>query len=176
MISSFKIYWYSTINRDEDTQIPEKAKEYLQESFADWYDPAPTIISHTEPTAILRNDLYDRPPIDRWHDERAVLLGDAAHPTTPNMGQGAAMAIESAVVLASCLEEYDNLPTAIQRYERLRMPRTQSITNRSWSIGKIAGASNPLGVAVRNLSIRFMAGFAYKGSKRLFEYDIYALK
>ena len=175
-IGKHKIYWFLTINRDQNSKIPQEAKEYLLESFGDWYDPVPAIISHTESDAILRNDLYDRLPIDRWHDERAVLLGDAAHPTTPNMGQGAAMAIESAAVLASCLEEYDDLPTAIEQYERLRMPRTQTITKRSWSIGQIATVSNPLWVAVRNLSIRLMSGFAYKGSKRLFEYDIYALK
>ena len=53
----------------------------------------------TEESKILRNDIYDREPLERWGEGKATLLGDAAHPMTLNLGQGACQAIEDAVVL-----------------------------------------------------------------------------
>jgi FAD-dependent urate hydroxylase len=56
-----------------------------------------------------------------------VLLGDAAHATTPTLGQGAAQASEDALVLAACLSEEASLSEAVQRYDRERRARTQQI-------------------------------------------------
>lgn len=63
------------------------------------------LISATEEAAILRTDIYDRDPVKkRWGAGRVTLLGDAAHPMTPDLGQGACQAIEDAVALVGCLE------------------------------------------------------------------------
>jgi salicylate hydroxylase len=72
--------------------------------------------------------LLDRPPLPHWSEERATLLGDAAHPMFPFFAQGAAQAIEDAAVLARCLADGIEDPTAaLRRYERLRIPRTSRL-------------------------------------------------
>jgi 2-polyprenyl-6-methoxyphenol hydroxylase-like FAD-dependent oxidoreductase len=72
--------------------------------------------------------ILDRDPLPRWSDERVVLLGDACHPMTPYMAQGAATAMEDAAVLARCIEEgAGDLPAAFALYEANRKPRTSRI-------------------------------------------------
>jgi 2-polyprenyl-6-methoxyphenol hydroxylase-like FAD-dependent oxidoreductase len=73
--------------------------------------------------------ILEREPLPRWSDGRVVLLGDACHPMTPYMAQGAATAIEDAAVLARCLKEVDaeDIEGAFQRYEAHRKPRTSRI-------------------------------------------------
>ena len=73
--------------------------------------------------------LVERDPLPRWSEGRAVLLGDACHPMTPYMAQGAAAAIEDAAVLSRCLEgvEADGIERALRRYERSRKERTSRI-------------------------------------------------
>jgi 2-polyprenyl-6-methoxyphenol hydroxylase-like FAD-dependent oxidoreductase len=73
--------------------------------------------------------ILERDPLATWSDGRVALLGDACHPMTPYMAQGAATAIEDAAVLARCLEEVegDDIPAAFRRYEATRKPRTSRI-------------------------------------------------
>ncbi len=73
--------------------------------------------------------LFAREPLPRWSAERVTLLGDACHPMTPYMAQGAATAIEDAVVLSRCLDgvERDGIATALKRYEESRKERTARI-------------------------------------------------
>jgi 2-polyprenyl-6-methoxyphenol hydroxylase-like FAD-dependent oxidoreductase len=66
-----------------------------------------------------------------------ALLGDAAHPTTPNLGQGACQALEDAVVLADCLRQSGDVEQALRRYEQQRQRRTAAITTGSWRIGRV---------------------------------------
>ena len=73
--------------------------------------------------------LFERDPLPRWSTARVTLLGDACHPMTPYMAQGAATAIEDAAVLSRCLRDVtqDTLAAALQRYEASRKPRTARI-------------------------------------------------
>src|SRR5262245_1523481 len=73
--------------------------------------------------------ILERAPLARWSQGRVVLLGDACHPMTPYMAQGAATAIEDAAVLARCLAEVevDDIEEAFRRYEAHRKPRTSVI-------------------------------------------------
>jgi 2-polyprenyl-6-methoxyphenol hydroxylase-like FAD-dependent oxidoreductase len=73
--------------------------------------------------------ILEREPLPRWSDGRVVLLGDAAHPMTPYMAQGAATAIEDAAVLARCLDAVDgeDVEGAFRRYEAHRKPRTSAV-------------------------------------------------
>lgn len=91
--------------------------------FAGWAEPLPAVIA-AAPQA-HRWALFDRDPLPRWTDGRVVLLGDACHPMPPFQAQGAAMAIEDAIVLARVLADDRAHPeTALKRYEELRKPRT----------------------------------------------------
>ncbi|MDP2333251.1 MAG: FAD-dependent monooxygenase [Reyranella sp.] len=79
--------------------------------------------------SVHKRILVDREPLERWGDGRTALLGDAAHPMTPYMAQGAAMAIEDAAVLSRCLEsvDRDGVAAALERYEATRRARTARI-------------------------------------------------
>ena len=82
------------------------AKATLSHLFSGWHRPVVDLVEAAEEGTILRTDIYDREPLgERWGIGRVTLLGDAAHPMTPNLGQGACQAIEDAVVLALCLGE-----------------------------------------------------------------------
>ena len=80
-------------------------------------------------TETRRWAMFDRSPLERWSAGRVALLGDAAHPMLPFFAQGAAQAIEDAVVLADCLREATpaSAPRALQRYEEIRLPRASKV-------------------------------------------------
>jgi 2-polyprenyl-6-methoxyphenol hydroxylase-like FAD-dependent oxidoreductase len=134
-IGQGRIYWWATRNtpeggRDGDTHAD------LRRIFGAWAEPVPSIIGLTPAGAIIRNDIVDRPPIRGWGRGRVTLLGDAAHPTTPNLGQGGCMAIEDGVVLAHLLRGTADIPGTLREYERRRAPRTARITRDSWRFGR----------------------------------------
>ena len=76
-----------------------------------------------------KRPLVDREPLERWIDGNVALLGDACHPMTPYMAQGAAMAIEDGAVLARCLDgvDRDGVAAALRRYEKNRQERTAKV-------------------------------------------------
>jgi 2-polyprenyl-6-methoxyphenol hydroxylase-like FAD-dependent oxidoreductase len=106
----------------------------------------------TDPAAVLRTELFDRPPSAAWGRDAITLLGDAAHPMTPNLGQGGCQAIEDAWVLARELAR-DASSAGLRRYEAARRPRTQRFVDESWRFGKVSQSSNPLFMAVRNFAM-----------------------
>jgi salicylate hydroxylase/6-hydroxynicotinate 3-monooxygenase len=95
--------------------------------------------------SVHKRPLVDREPLERWVDGNVALLGDACHPMTPYMAQGAAMAIEDAAILSRCLEgvDRDGAAAALQRYQATRLERTarMQLTSRQNAWGK--GETNP---------------------------------
>jgi len=153
-----RFYWYATKNAPEgQPDAPEGRKAELLRRFGSWHEPVPSAIRATEETEILRNDVYDREPLNRWGEGRVTLLGDAAHPMTPNLGQGACQAIEDAVVLAKCIR-YGNgdVQAALQLYEEGRRARTAGVVRRSRLLGRVGQLENPLLCAMRNTAARAM--------------------
>jgi 2-polyprenyl-6-methoxyphenol hydroxylase-like FAD-dependent oxidoreductase len=102
----------------------------------------------------LCNDIYDRDPLPRWSENRVTLLADAAHPLTPNLGQGGCQAIEDAVVLAACLANCDQVESALRRYQDRRIPRISAIVLQSRRIGEMGQWENSFLCFVRNAAIR----------------------
>jgi 2-polyprenyl-6-methoxyphenol hydroxylase-like FAD-dependent oxidoreductase len=98
----------------------------------------------------LHHDIYDLPPIRQFAFGRVVLLGDAAHAMTPNMGQGAGQSIEDAVILARYLKQNNGISEALRNYERDRIGRTARVTNMSNRIGKTAQLQGFFSVALRD--------------------------
>ena len=137
-IGGDRVYWYATDNvREGAHEQPERAKARLSAMFARWHEPIPALIRATAATAILRNDIYDRDPARRWGAGRVTLLGDAAHPMTPNLGQGGCQAIEDALVLARHLSAGPAVERALRRYESERIPRTAALVKASRRIGHL---------------------------------------
>jgi 2-polyprenyl-6-methoxyphenol hydroxylase-like FAD-dependent oxidoreductase len=102
----------------------------LRDRFADFGGPVPDFLAR----------LGDAPPhvapigcvtLDRWHDRRVVLVGDAAHATRPHMGQGGSLAVEDALVLADELARANTLPSALDAHARRRRPRVDWVQEQS---------------------------------------------
>ncbi|UCG72990.1 MAG: FAD-dependent monooxygenase [Chromatiales bacterium] len=91
--------------------------------FADFAPEVQAILQAVPPDQCFKWGLFDRPPLSRWTRGRATLLGDASHPMTPFLAQGAAMAIEDGMVLARAVAAADDWPEALARYENARRER-----------------------------------------------------
>ena len=145
-----RIYWFATANAPEGEKDGPPGssaglKATLLRHFGDWHRPIRELIEATDEGKILRTDIYDREPLgESWGEGRVTLVGDAAHPMTPNLGQGACQAIEDAVVLARCLNEGGATADALRRYERLRSNRVAIVVRRSRRVGSVAQLENPL--------------------------------
>ncbi|OLT29441.1 monooxygenase [Actinomadura sp. CNU-125] len=141
-IAGGQVYCYATAPAPANTTVPDEKRELLR-LFGSWHAPIPTLLQQADPTRILRNDIHYLPrALPALHRDRIVLLGDAAHPMTPNLGQGACQAIEDAVVLA---HEVTN-GTGPAGYTAARLPRTTTIMAKSRQISRLTqlGALTPL--------------------------------
>jgi 2-polyprenyl-6-methoxyphenol hydroxylase-like FAD-dependent oxidoreductase len=103
---------------------------------------------------LIWNDIIDIEPIQKFAFDRIVLLGDAAHATTPNMGQGACLAIEDAVVLSNCVANSQSVENGFVNFENKRIGRTTTIVNQSWLLGRIAQWDNAILARFRNMLLR----------------------
>ena len=144
-------FWYFLIGAPQGTfAVDGDAKDAVLRKIANWQGPARGLVEATPAEEVVRADIVDRPPSDRWGEGRVTLLGDAAHPMTPFQGQGASQGIEDAVVLGRCLRDSGDLVSALRRYEELRRPRTTEINEISWKVGERTRMSNPVTCAIRD--------------------------
>jgi 2-polyprenyl-6-methoxyphenol hydroxylase-like FAD-dependent oxidoreductase len=147
-----QVYWFATKNAPQGETCPlGRAKQNLVDLFGSWHAPIPDLIAATEESAVLRNDIVDRDPISTWGVGRVTLAGDAAHPMTPNLGQGGCQAIEDALVLARELTNDTPIETALCRYEAERIARTTPIVLRSRQVGSLGQLENSIARGLRNL-------------------------
>ncbi len=102
-----------------------------QAEYAGWHDDVTSGISATTDDSRMAWGLFARDPLPTWISGRIALLGDAAHPMLPFMGQGAAMAIEDGVVIGRAFAASDSVAEAFTRYETARKPRTDFIQHQS---------------------------------------------
>ena len=159
-----KTYWFSTRNASPGTTW---TKAQLLTWLRGWPDAALAVVKATEESAILQSDVIDRPPSLEWGRGRVTLLGDAIHPTTPNLGQGACQALEDAVALAECLRGEAPVEQRLRAYEDRRRNRTAMVTERSWRLGKILQWENPAAVWLRDALSR--TGPGCRAAVRLME-------
>lgn len=172
-IGGGRTYWFATANVPAGEEAgTEGHKADLMKRFGDWYAPFPAAVEATPDEAILRNDIVDRPPVRKWTEGRVTLLGDAAHPTTPNLGQGACQAIESAYVLARSLGQSEDAAQGLLAYEQARFERTALITNESFKLGQFFAYENPLKCWFRDRLMSLLRGSAPRQIERLIGVDI----
>jgi 2-polyprenyl-6-methoxyphenol hydroxylase-like FAD-dependent oxidoreductase len=139
-LSGGHTYWYATHRATDPAAEPpaDETRRILRERFAAWAHPIPELLERTPADRILRHPLYDRPPHEGWSRGRATLLGDAAHPMLPFLGQGACQAIEDAVALRDAIGSGASVPEALQFYADIRHARTAEVVKRSRAAGRIA--------------------------------------
>jgi 2-polyprenyl-6-methoxyphenol hydroxylase-like FAD-dependent oxidoreductase len=109
-----------------ESWITECSREEVLERYAGWHESLLRLFAAAD--TWYKWALYDRDPIPRWTRGRVTVLGDAAHPMLPYLGQGACQAIEDGVVLATALSAEASDPlTGLARYERTRRPRASRV-------------------------------------------------
>ncbi len=114
----------------EGWTIPAPLDEFLQE-FSGFDEGSRTVISRPVLGQVYKWGLFGRPWLEQWWSGRVVLLGDAAHPMLPFLGQGAANALEDAMILARCLATEPTPERAFERYQRTRGPRVRTATEQA---------------------------------------------
>ena len=167
------VYWFAVKNAPEDS---DEMKRYglpdLKKIFRGYHDPIGKILDATPADQILHNDLHDLCPISQYAYGNLVLIGDAAHATTPNMGQGACQAIEDALVLANCLKRNSQVRDAFKAFEEQRLKRTHAIVEQSRRAGKLAQLENPVAIGLRNFVLRAIpSSFYEKQLKKLYDFQ-----
>ncbi|MEX2271863.1 MAG: FAD-dependent monooxygenase [Vicinamibacterales bacterium] len=134
------VYWFAVADAAAGGRDGTDRVAALRSRFAGWHEPIDAIIASTPSERIIRTDIFDRRPVRKWTEGRVALLGDAAHPMTPNMGMGGGQAIEDAVVLADAIAREPDIAHALARYERARVARANSFVTRSYLMGRVAHA------------------------------------
>lgn len=124
------VYWWVTINTPQNLRVDDK-RRWLSDRFRHWAEPVPELLSSTPDDAIFQNDIIDRGPNRNWYRGRCLLIGDAAHPTTPNLGQGGCLAIEDAACLYHLFANSSALDEILPAFVKLRYSRASAINRDS---------------------------------------------
>ncbi|MBP3956835.1 FAD-dependent monooxygenase [Gemmata sp. G18] len=167
-----RVYWWATKNAPPNGHEADE-RAFLASEFRDWAEPAPALFATTPPDRIFRNDIIDRPPVRVWSKGRVGVIGDAAHPTTPNFGQGGCMALEDAVALARCLATAPDPARGLEAFAAERYPRTTAITRESRRFGALGQREGRLLCWVRDLAVGALAPLvATKGFLKYARFDV----
>jgi 2-polyprenyl-6-methoxyphenol hydroxylase-like FAD-dependent oxidoreductase len=150
-IAENKIYWYALKSFKKNSN--EFSINNLEQYFDDYSSIIKDIIKSTKKEHINTAEISDLKPTNIWFKENVCLIGDSAHATTPNMGQGACQAIEDAFVLSECLHKYE-ITKAFSEYQKLRLPKAHQVVKASWLVGKMAHLKNPILISLRNQMLR----------------------
>ena len=147
-LSAHRLYCYATAHAPAGVRPPDEKAELVR-LFCGWHEPIPQIVAGLRAEQILHQDIEELPaPLPGFARGRVVLIGDAAHAMTPELGQGGCLAIEDAVVLAAVLDDGPSIVAALQRYTALRRPRTSSVALRSRRAGRLHQLPYPVQVLV----------------------------
>lgn len=158
-------YWWVKVQMEQMPQSRGKLK------VCNWPEPLKTLHDITTPSAFYMHPVEDSAPLPKWSTPRVVLVGDAAHVVTPNMGQGACLATEDAFVLAIELVKYWKWPDghleAFYNYERSRRPYAETVAaeaRRQLFLGQL---QSRLAVYLREMLLRLVpAGILQNKLKR----------
>lgn len=146
-----KVYWFAVKSITAQSSSEENFSEY----FKDFHPLVKDLLAHTPKEKIHVAKLEDLKPMKNWWRNKVCLLGDAAHATTPNLGQGACQSIEDAYFLAKAIVNNKNdLNKAFQEFQQKRIRKANGIAKTSYSLGKIAHWKNPIAVRMRNNTMR----------------------
>jgi 2-polyprenyl-6-methoxyphenol hydroxylase-like FAD-dependent oxidoreductase len=151
-LSDGRVYCYAAAPAGAKTRAGDELAELVR-LFATWHEPIPALLAAARSQDVLRHDVAElAAPLPSFHRGRAVLLGDAAHPMTPNLGQGACQALEDAAVLARLATgtEPDAVADMLGRYTTARLPRTTEVVRWSRRAATMTTWAAPPAVAMRN--------------------------
>jgi 2-polyprenyl-6-methoxyphenol hydroxylase-like FAD-dependent oxidoreductase len=171
-----QVYCYGAVRAAEGGRSDNELAELIR-LFGTWHQPIPALLQKAEAGQVLRLDVAElAAPLPAYHSGRVALLGDAAHPMTPNLGQGACQALEDAAVLTRLAATADAaaIPAALESYTAARLPRATAITRWSARAGAISTWTSPAATAVRD-TLTWMLGrlppqAAVRGLARIYDW------
>ena len=155
-----RVYCYAAAPAPPGQRAADDELAELVRLFGRWHEPIPALLASVTPGDVLRHDVAELAgPLPSFHRGRVALLGDAAHPMTPNLGQGACQALEDAAVIARLAAGTDagEVPALLARYTAVRLPRTQNVVRWSRRAGTMTTWSARPAVAFRNTAM-WLAG------------------
>lgn len=169
------VYWFSNpaAGRPDalDGLTPEAVRTHLLDLHAGDPPYVRAILDAVEGQLGGPWPVYDVPNLARWHHGRTVLIGDAAHAMGPHVGQGAAMALEDAVVLARALRDLADLPSAFAAFQQERRERVQRLVRQSRRTGDRKAARSPLGRAVRDAVLPLFLRLGARDARRVHPFE-----
>jgi 2-polyprenyl-6-methoxyphenol hydroxylase-like FAD-dependent oxidoreductase len=169
-----QVYFWMTKQMPAGSSFtPEAALSYIKSSLSHFRGYMPGVLAQLTTDTLIHTDLYDIKPIRRWYKGRIVLLGDAAHATTPNLGQGASQAIEDAYMLARCLAAGTDHSKAFAVYQRKRISRARKIVGMSRNMAMLTNLKGRFLVWCRNMIVKSVpAGISDMQVRFLYDVDL----
>lgn len=168
-LSGGRVYCYAAAPADPGARAGDELAELVR-LFGRWHEPIPGLLAITRSQDVLRHDVAElAAPLPSFHRDRAALLGDAAHPMTPNLGQGACQALEDAAVISwlAAGTGPDAVTGMLARYTAARLPRTTDVVRWSRRAATMTTWASPPAVTFRNavarLTGRLAPGAALRG-------------
>jgi len=150
-----RVYWFAVKNAPaNDDSMKRSTKADILGYFDKWNKDMIQVIEETDESQIILNDISDIDPIKKFDFGNILLAGDAAHATTPNMGQGGCQAIVDAATLGKILESGISVQDAFPNFEKQRVEKTSKVIRNSRQFGKLAQAENSVLIFIRNLLVR----------------------
>lgn len=164
------VYWYAL----KTTTANETDVEYnLGESFRAYHPIVTEVISATPTLRLHKSKIQDIQSKSDWYIDNACLVGDAAHATTPNMGQGACQAIEDAYVLSHCVSNSKDFNAAFHKYQTLRRSKVNHVVNTSWRLGQVSHWENAIARKIRDSMMKITPPFISRAqSDKLFRLEM----
>jgi 2-polyprenyl-6-methoxyphenol hydroxylase-like FAD-dependent oxidoreductase len=148
-INHGQVYWFACENLPEGA-TPAHSLNQLATRFDNWHPPIPQLFAATPPDTLLRHDVYYlKASLPSFVHGRVVLLGDAAHAVTPDIGQGACLSIEDAVTLAAAIDTL-GINDGLHAYDQNRRPRTERLAQTSGKLGHLLQTTNPMLAGLRD--------------------------
>lgn len=154
-ISDTETYVYADCPSNE---FGDGSVEVLKHLFRSFTGPLGLIVANLDPTTQIHRATLQEIRAQRWIADRHVLIGDAAHASSPSMAQGAGMAIEDAVVLGELIARGGPMADILQRFHENRIGRVEWVQKKARSRDKLRGGSS----ALRNVVLRLFGNALYR--------------
>jgi 2-polyprenyl-6-methoxyphenol hydroxylase-like FAD-dependent oxidoreductase len=147
----------------------DQLRQHLRKFHAGWHDPIAAIIDAAE--NIVVTDTLDVATLPTWSRKRTLLIGDAAHATSPHAGQGASLALEDAMRLGRLMQAKQELSLTFQNFEAERRPRAEKIVALARRNGNSKRAFSPTGAWIRDRMMKLLLPVTAKGMDWMYRYD-----
>jgi len=171
-----EVWWFNNYYRAEEPtreEIKTKLQKEIKENLLKLHekDPPPIQDLIQYSTDIFAYPVYDMPELEKWYTSHVCLIGDAAHATSPHIGQGASLALEDAAILYRCLKSGNSPEEAFASYQNHRKPRVKKIIQQARKVGKSKSKPNPIVVFFRDMLLRHFIKLEKKKMDWVYRYD-----